>query len=96
MTSDQVDGPVVVAVIAVGVMQMPVDEFVDVVAVPDGGVAAVRSVDVVMRTVMDRVLAHVPTVRPRRGLPKHLHMRAVRAVTGQRTVRRARTTARPC
>jgi len=40
------DRPVVIAVVAVRVMEVAVDEIVEVVAVRDGRVAAVRAVDV--------------------------------------------------
>ena len=42
--SDASDRPVEVAVVAVKMMQGPVDEVVDVVAVRDGGVTAARGV----------------------------------------------------
>ena len=45
--SGESDGTVIVAVIAVGMMQMPVDEVADVIAVWDRGVTAVGSVHVV-------------------------------------------------
>ena len=48
---------VLVDMVAVGVMEVPVVEVVDVVAVLDGGVAAAGAVDVGM-LVMNRVVGH--------------------------------------
>ena len=46
-TSGHLDRAVIVAVVAVNVVQMPIYEVVDVIAVRDGGVAASGPVDVV-------------------------------------------------